>query len=95
VAKGAAVVVPVEVACEAGEHGFLNIQLTQARGRHAATGFGFENVDCAGTTQVVEIVVSANNGAFKKGVAFADASLVVCGDFSCVEVEDAEEIRLT
>jgi predicted aspartyl protease len=95
VAKGAAVVVPVEVACEAGEHAFLDVHLTQARGRHVATGFRFENVDCTGTTQVVEVLVSANEGAFKKGVALARASLFVCDGFGCDEVEDTEEIRLS
>jgi hypothetical protein len=95
VAKGAAVIVPVEVACEAGEHGFFDVRLTQARGRHVATGFGFEEVDCTGTTQVVEVLVSANDGAFKKGVAVAEASLFVCGEFSCDMVEDTEVIRLS
>jgi hypothetical protein len=95
VAKGAAVIVPVELACEAGEHGFLDVRLTQARGRHVATGSTFENVDCTGTTQVVEVLVSANDGAFKNGVALAEARLFVCGDFSCEVVEDTEEIRLS
>lgn len=94
VAKGAGAIVPVEVACEPGEHGFVEVQLTQARGRHATTGFGFENVDCTGTTQVVEVLVSASDGAFKKGVALAEARLFVCDDFSCDVVEDVEEIRL-
>ncbi len=95
-AKGAGVLVPVEVTCPAGEQAFVEVQLTQARGRHVANGFGFEEVACTGGPQVVEVLITPFGGAFKKGAALAQARAVVCDDsfFNCEVEEDVEEIRL-
>ena len=98
IAKGAGVIVPVEVTCEAGATGFVSVQLTQARGRHVANGSGFTEVDCEGTTQTVDVVVTAQGGAFKRGPALAEAHLAVCPEdyFSpCQTDMDVEEISLS
>ena len=98
IAKGAGVIVPVEVTCEAGATGFVNVQITQARGRHVANGSGFTEVACEGTTQTVEVLVTAQSGAFKRGAALAEAHLAVCPEdfFSpCQTDMDVEEISLS
>lgn len=98
IAKGAGVTVPVEVTCEAGATGFVDVQISQARGRHVANGFGFTEVACEGTTQTVEVLVTAHGGAFKRGTALAEARLAVCShDFSapCQTDVDVEEINVT
>ncbi len=99
IAKGAGVIVPVEVTCEAGRTGFVHVEITQARGRHVANGFGFTEVDCEGTTQTVNVVVTADGGAFKRGPALVRAHLGVCAEedfFSpCDSDMDVEEITAT
>lgn len=95
-AKGAGVVVPVDVTCPAGTTGFLNINVTQARGRFTANGFAYEEVACTGETQTVLVTVSAQSGAVKRGQALVDAQLTSCPDFSaCSTVRDTEVISLT
>ena len=96
VAKGAAVLVPVEVTCPAGTaFGSLSVQVTQRVGSRIASGFGgTSNFACTGTTQVVHVLVTAQDAAFKKGPAVAQASLFVCGDFGCQSVTDTETIRI-
>jgi hypothetical protein len=98
VAKGAGVFVPVEVTCPAGDQAFVNVELTQARGRRVTNGFAREEVTCTGDPQVVEVLLTPFDGAFKKGGALARASVAVCerdGFFSrCAVDEDVEEIRL-
>lgn len=49
-------------------------------------------------TQLVDVVVTAQSGAFKKGSALVDARLFACpGDFSspCETDTDVEEISLS
>ena len=95
VAKGAGVVVPVEVTCEEGQTGFLFVDVAQARGRFVANGGGSTQVACDGTTQLVEVFATAQSGAFKRGTAVASAFLSVCGAFPCQEDRDTEEITLS
>ena len=98
IAKGAGVIVPVDVTCEAGATGFVNVEITQSRGRHVANGFGFTEVACEGTTQTVEVLVTAQDGAFKRGSALVEAYLAVCPqDFfsPCQTDRDVEEISLS
>ena len=94
-AKGAAVVVPVEVTCEEGQTGFLFVDVTQARGRFVANGGGSSQVECTGEPQTIEVLVTANNTAFKKGTAIANAFLTTCASFPCEEDRDTEEITLS
>jgi len=96
VARGAAVSVPIELRCPAGSTGFLNVQLTQRAGSRIASGFGgTSDFVCTGATQTVDVLVTAQGQAFKKGGAVAQASLSVCPDFtSCVFVSDTENIQI-
>ena len=95
VARGAAVLVPVEVNCPAGATGFVSVQVTQRAGSRIASGFGGSDFVCTGTTQTIDVLVHAQGQAFKKGPAVADASLSVCTDFFfCQSVRDTETIRI-
>ena len=91
VAKGAAIAVPVEVQCGPGA-GFatLRVQASQSRGRHVTTAssnasggpFGGIQITCDGTVQVMELVLTPQNGAFKQGEAVIQATITVCPMFS-------------
>jgi hypothetical protein len=93
-ARGAAVVVPVEVRCPAGSTGFLNVQVTQRAGSRIASGTGStSDFVCTGATQTVNVLVPAQGQAFKKGPAVAAASLFIC-DFLCESASDTENIAI-
>jgi hypothetical protein len=96
VARGAAVLVPVEVICPAGStFRSLSVQVTQRAGSRIASGFGgTSDFACTGTTQVVEVLVPAQDQAFKRGQAVAEASLFVCNEFGCQSVTDTENIEV-
>ncbi|HEV2760796.1 MAG TPA: hypothetical protein VGV86_14650 [Acidimicrobiales bacterium] len=96
VARGAAVLVPVEVTCPAGTRGHLSVRVTQRVGSRIASGFGgTSDFVCTGATQVVEVLVTAQGQAFKKGSAVAEASLFApCFDFFCGPVTDTENIEI-
>ncbi len=97
IAKGAGIIVPVEVTCAPDGRGFVSVQVSQVRGRDVNTGFGFTEVACEGTTQVVEVFVPAQGGAFKNGTALVRAELFACGqDFQfCEQDEDIEEVSVS
>ncbi len=95
VARGAAVLVPVEIRCPAGGTGFVTVRVTQRAGSRIASGAGgTSDFVCTGATQTVEVLVPAQGQAFKKGPAVAEASLFVCGDFGCQSVTDTEAIAI-
>ncbi len=96
VARGAAVLVPVEVVCPAGSmFGGLSVQITQRVGSRIASGSGFtDDFVCTGAPQTVNVLVTAEGQAFKKGRAVAEVSLFVCTQFGCQSVSDFEEIRI-
>lgn len=93
VAKGAAVLIRVEVTCEPGGTGYVSVEVSQARGRHVANGYGFTEIACEGTTQVVQMMVQAHSGAFKTGPAVVRAELYACG-FQCEQDVDVEEVSV-
>ena len=95
VARGAAVLVPVEIRCPAGATGSLSVEVTQRAGSRIASGFGStSDFVCTGATQTVEVLVTAQGQAFKKGPAVAEASLFVCSNFFCQFVSDTENIEI-
>ncbi|HVF15123.1 MAG TPA: hypothetical protein VM942_11020 [Acidimicrobiales bacterium] len=95
VARGAAVSVPVEVICPAGSIRFVNAQVTQRVGSRIARGFGGTELTCTGTTQTVEVLVRAQEQAFKRGSAVGEASMFFCDPFFfCQSVMDTETIRI-
>jgi hypothetical protein len=85
-ARGAAVVVPVQVTCsEQANEAFVSVQVTQRKLRKVTTGTGGATVDCTGMAEVVEIAVTPFSGsrAFGPGSAFAQANLTACFEFRC------------
>lgn len=96
VERGAAILVPVQVRCPAGaEFASLSVNVTQRAGSRIASGFGSTNdFVCTGATQTVNVLVTAQNQAFKKGGAVAQASLFVCFQSGCTPVTDTENIQI-
>lgn len=94
--NGARVRVPVTVSCTAGETAFISVGLTQRVGNGIANGYGYaNNVSCTGSSQTVEVFVTANNKPFKKGQAAASFDLSVCNGFSCEFLNHQQTIVLT
>ena len=64
--------------------GNVYVTLTEAVEKNIAGGSGGGSIDCTGTTQTVEVLVTADSGrAFRKGSAIADGTINVCTvDFS-------------
>lgn len=80
VARGAAVDVPVEVTCTSDQASVV-VTLTEAvGGRALATGSGFATVGCTNVHERVLVTVTAVDRPFRKGQAFADASVNGCTD---------------
>lgn len=102
IAKGAAVSVTVSVTCPVNAEGaFLSAEVVQRNGNGVASGqAGAQNFACTGSTGAETIAVPANGArVFKKGAAFASASLSFC-DFSmlpnpCTTVSDTRTIDIT
>jgi hypothetical protein len=94
VSRGAAVTVPVLVVCSPGSQGEVGLSLTQRVGSSIASGFGSTSVTCTGDVQILQVLVTANNNAFRKASAVAEASMFVC-DFNCVQTRDTRTIELT
>ncbi len=96
VARGAAVLVPIEVTCPAGETAFVSASVTERVGSRIASGFGGTTFVCTGGSQIVDVTVNAQGSgqAFKKGSAVAEASLAVCSFFECTFASDSENIQI-
>jgi hypothetical protein len=96
VARGAAISVPVEVVCPAGSSGFLSVNVSQRAGSRIASGFGGTgDFLCTGTTQIVNVTVTAQDLAFKRGTAVASSTLNVFSPFFGQSVTDEEIIQIT
>jgi hypothetical protein len=95
VSRGAAVTVPVLIVCSPGRQGQVNVVLTQRVGSSVANGSGSISIQCTGSLQIVEVLVTANNKAFKKGGAVGEAFLFVCSNFGCSQASDQQTIQLT
>jgi hypothetical protein len=87
------VFVPVTVVCEPGAFVFLSVTITQRVGSDIASGSAATQLTCTGSVQTFELAVTPTENAFKKGVAFGDASLVVC-TFTCHTAEDQHTIEI-
>lgn len=97
-ARGAAVTVPVKVTCEPNQDGppEVFVRVTQARGRMVANGFGRGSVTCDGTTQRLNVLVTAETLTFKTGTAVATADFGSCGPFfPCQSSTDTRVIRIS
>src|SRR5207247_7633546 len=57
--RGAAATVPVLVVCSPGDTGFLSLTLTERVGSDIASGFGFTQLSCTGSFQIVNLTMTA------------------------------------
>ena len=96
VARGSAVIVPVTVTCAPGaEFPAVQVVLTQRRLRGVARGFGFtEGINCTGFPTRVDVTVTANNRAFGRGGAFAQAMFSASYGGTFVSDSDAGTISV-
>lgn len=95
VARGAAVLVPVEVVCPAGSFAYLSTTVNQRAGSRIATGAAStSDFACTGATQIVNVLVYAQGQAFKQGTAVADAYLSVYNGYFGQTVTDNEIIQI-
>jgi hypothetical protein len=103
IARGAAIVVPVTVACDTGSTVLgLTAQVTQRSGKRLAQASGSAptvNVTCNGAPQVVDIFMHAQiaGAPFNRGSAAASANFVVCEpspSFACRGVSTWREITI-
>jgi hypothetical protein len=94
VARGAAVNVPVKVACTS-SHAFLDLQVTERVGSSIASGFAFTDVACTGRSQTVIMTVTDFSAkAFKKGSALARADLFGCLGKTCGQQSASRVIQI-
>ena len=106
IAKGAGVIVPVTVECQAGTVPFppfpfpggpgLSVTVTQRSGNRIAQGSGGAPVVCDGTPQTVNVQITPSQAPFKHGTALVTASMTQCDPFTftCHTATDTEEITL-
>jgi hypothetical protein len=85
-AKGVAVSVPVEVTCPAGAFSpRLDLTVIQRSGSGTVSGSRSTELSCTGAPQQLTVAVIAQDSSklFKKGSAFADASVSGCDFITC------------
>jgi hypothetical protein len=86
--------VPVTAVCTPGAQAQVTVTVTQRVGGDIATGYGYTDIPvCTGGAQTIEIVDLANGSPFRKGTAFAKASLRVFG-YPGGQAEDQREIEI-
>ncbi|ROP33878.1 hypothetical protein [Couchioplanes caeruleus] len=96
-ARGAAVTMPIEVACSEGAAtSWLSIEVIQrAHGGEVARAYGYmERLPCDGTMHTVELTATAQTLAFHAGEAYVTAVGSVCAADACVNVQKAGEVQL-
>jgi hypothetical protein len=93
--RGAAVTVPVTVLCTSGSTGSVSLEVVENTGGKLARGFGgSDTIVCDGTFQSTSVNVVSITVPFKRGTAFATASLSVCDFNGCLNDTDQREIRI-
>jgi hypothetical protein len=109
VAKGAGVDVSVTASCSGpavAPGGFIVLEVTESVAKKIAFGFEEAQIGCTGTSQTLELLVTAGSGgpagppqgpskAFAKGVALATASIQACPAFgNCVTQQVEPTIKI-
>jgi hypothetical protein len=83
------------VTCENAETPGLDVAVTQRVGRFLIRGFGFaEGIQCDGTAQSWQAIVSGETGKFGGGQVTVDAFASACGVFSCAQDFETRTVRL-
>jgi hypothetical protein len=94
-ANGAVVFAPTTVTCRSGASAWLSVQVTEAVGNDIASGGSSTNIDaCAGRPQHFTAAVTPTQHPFRKGVAFAQATLQACDNTGCKTVVDQKVIQI-
>ena len=95
-ADGAVVFAPVKFACTPGSYTQLEVSVTQNAGGWIASGSTFRQIDpCTGREQSLRLAVTPTQRPFRKGVAFGQSRLQVCGTQGrCVTVRDDHNIQI-
>ncbi|GAB2982444.1 hypothetical protein [Saccharothrix stipae] len=87
-ARGAAVKIDVQIVCPPPGYAYVNVRLTQRVGPAIASGSGYAQPFCTGSTQTVTVSVHAAEYPFRAGTAFASATL--SGPFNGQVTDDRE-----
>ena len=94
-ANGAVVFAPVKVTCPPNTSAFLRVKVTENVGDAIASGETDESIDlCTGTVQQESVAVTPVQKPFKKGVAFGQAWLEACNQFTCKTSHDFHNIEI-
>lgn len=96
-ARGAAVVVPVAAACSADStFGSISVEVVQrSSGGTIARGYGHAPMPtCDGRSRSMQVVVTAQNLAFRTGPAYVIANFSTCSAETCVNAVDQGEVWL-
>ena len=95
-ARGAAVTVPVTIVCAPGTSAFISVEVVQrVGGQEIASGNGFVNsIACTGGFQSIDVTVTAQDHAFRKGQAFGSAFAQFCDFSGCITASDEREISI-
>jgi hypothetical protein len=82
IARGAAIRVPVTVVCQPGGQAFLSVTVAQNAGGEIARSSDFMSISsCTGDFQRFDLsMISETSAPFRRGVAFATATLNVPGN---------------
>ena len=98
VARGAAIRLPIRYSCSPDAlFADLNVQVTQrVGGNRLAQGFaGTDDLVCDGQVHTVVLTVTASgDNAFRRGEAFAQASLFFCNESDCTELRTSRVITI-
>jgi hypothetical protein len=92
-ARGAAVKVPVNVLCTS-QRAEVVVQVSERVGSRIAQGYSDQLITCTGDIQPVTATVFANNNAFRKGQAVANAYIFACGFGVCGSETDSAQIAI-
>jgi len=98
VANGAAIRVPIRYSCSPDtQFASLSVDVRQrVGGGRLAQGFGFtDDLICDGSVHTVVVTVTATGeNAFRRGPAFAEASLFLCNEVECTNLTASREITI-
>jgi hypothetical protein len=98
VAGGAAVRVPIRYSCSPDTtYAEIDVQVTErVGGNRLAQGFGSTtNLVCDGQVHTAVVTVTAfGDNAFRRGEAFAQATLFFCNEFTCTELRTSRVITI-
>jgi hypothetical protein len=98
VAGGAAIRVPIRYSCSPDTaYAEIDVQVTErVGGNRLAQGFGFtQDLTCDSQVHTAVVTVTAfGDNAFRRGGAFAQATVTLCNEFACTELRTSRDITI-